>query len=373
SGGSNTRRGLADKENLDSDNAPTWSQKWTSAVLPDNFPTGDSVVANGLLYYAVDDTVRGYSLTTGSSTDRAPTYTAVTDFTDVSQTTRARLQSAPTVDGNRLYVVASDGVYAFDATTGVKVWKASVNTYQSVPAPIVVGSRVIASDDTGVLRSFATSNGSPGWLLDLPETHFWVGQMASDGTSLFGMQCTTAYAINATTGVLTWSRVMPGTEDYGGCFPFGVVTTPLVHDGLVYFGSYSTAALRTSDGTVAWSRKYASGGAMALSHGVLVLTELVPYAFGWSPQLRAVDPQSGAQRWVNNTDFPAGSPAVTVVDDLVLTNGSAAALGLDIQTGERLWASDQVNGNFTAGTQVIPVGERIYFVGADKRIHAYGG
>jgi outer membrane protein assembly factor BamB len=76
---------------------------------------------------------------------------------------------------------------------------------------------------------------------------------------------------------------------------------------------------------------------------------------------------------VNNTDFPAGSPAVTVVDDLVLTNGSAAAFGLDIRTGERLWASDQVNGNFTAGTQVIPVGERIYFVGADKRIHAYGG
>lgn len=76
---------------------------------------------------------------------------------------------------------------------------------------------------------------------------------------------------------------------------------------------------------------------------------------------------------MNSIDVPAGSPAVTVVDDLVLTNGSASAPGLDIRTGERLWASDQVSGNFATGTQVIPVGERLYFVGADKRIHSYGG
>ena len=146
-----------------------------------------------------------------------------------------------------------------------------------------------------------------------------------------------------------------------------------MRDGLVHFGSYSTAALQTSDGAVVWSRKYPSGGAMALSHDVLVMTEFVPNAFGWNPALWAVDPESGTLRWVNSIDVPAGSPAVTVVDDLVLTNGSASALGLDIRTGERLWASDQVSGNFATGTQVIPVGERLYFLGADKRIHAYGG
>ena len=92
-----------------------------------------------------------------------------------SQQVDAPIHGAPTVSGNRVFVVDVDGqLFAFDATSGAQDW-----TYRGIPetarvmrasSPAVSGTTVVAPFASGQLVALSTLNGQAVWEETLSRT-----------------------------------------------------------------------------------------------------------------------------------------------------------------------------------------------------------
>ena len=208
-------------------------------------------------------------------------------------------RSTPTVDGDRVFVVSTDGdVFCLAADSGEVAWKRSLpeqfggrlmkamGTYdwKFAESPLVDGDRVIVTPGAkdAALVALARADGQEIWRVALPD----LGEAGADGAGYSSVVVSEAAGVRQYVQLL--GRGVIGVEAASGRFLWGYnrvangvanIATPLVDGDLVFASTgYGTgsALLRLSaegDAVVAEEVYFLGADTMQNHHGGLILHE----------------------------------------------------------------------------------------------------
>jgi outer membrane protein assembly factor BamB len=256
-----------------------------------------------------------------------------------------RVVSSPVWHAGRIFFGSDDGnVYAVDAGSGRQVWMA--RTRGPVPStPAVAEGRVFAASYDGRLYALEEATGEVLWSFATG------GERRFEARGLHGMQ--------------------PKQQTFADALDV-YLSSPLVVEGTVFFGSGdgNLYALDAGSGALRW--KFATGDVV---HSSPAHADGIVYAGSWDGRLYALDASSGKERWhfqagldpvIHNQQGFQGSP--TVVDGTVYVGCRDANLyALDAKTGKEKWRYP------TAMSWVIVspavAGDRVIFATSDSSLY----
>ncbi|MBI2515883.1 MAG: PQQ-like beta-propeller repeat protein [Opitutae bacterium] len=239
--------------------------------------------------------------------------------------------SSPAVADGVVYVGSSDNfLYALDAATGKLKWKFDAQGNVS-SSPTVAGGVVYALSLDGKLYAVDAATGAQKWAFatEGERRHTWPGIDYSapatetqpdpwdfflssptlhDGLIYFGSGDHHVYAVDAATGALRW-KFATGEA---------VHATPAVAGGRVYVGSFDSwfYALDAKTGALVWKFKTSDEDRSHLLVGIpgsAVVTDDGLVCFGCrDAHVYALDAATGALRWKHQTEssWVIASPAL---------------------------------------------------------------
>ncbi len=202
----------------------------------------------------------------------------------------------------------------------------------------------------------------------------WITSASVDGSQMYG-RC---YDFNSGKELFAIKVLEPAKVDTKHDLNSYATPTPCIEGGFVYlhFGTYGTACLRTSDGSVVWKRtdlkcEHIQGPA---SSPILYKNLLILHLEGSDVQyLIALDKGTGKTVWKSDRPkdlwdkLPAIgrkayiTPLIVNINghNLLISNGSAACIAYDPETGAEVW---RVTGGEDS-TIAMPVSENgiVYF------------
>jgi len=247
--------------------------------------------------------------------------------------------SSPAVWNDAVYFGSGDGnVYALDAATGALKWKFQTGDVVHASPAIVDGKLYIGSWDS-YFYALDAMNGKEIWRFKTGEDndiHNQVGIQSSatvfNGIVYFGCRDSKLYALDAVTGKQRWMFFNHGSW---------VITSPVVHDGKVFFATSDTATLYALD---------AQSGAEDFSlkfHWVIFSSPAIAgstlYVAGQDGILTAVDLETKKPVWTFQTEAskqnlssvskPDGAPnyqatfASNFYDDMIVGNNKLHVVG----------------------------------------------
>jgi outer membrane protein assembly factor BamB len=230
------------------------------------------------------------------------------------------------VDGMVIFGAGDGGIYAIDASTGRRRWRASTGG-RVRSSPAVADGRVYVGSADGRVYAFDLATGTLKWRYDtegvkLDSRNFGYDRRTvqsspavSGGTVFVGARDGFLYAIDAATGQLRWRF------DHKISW---VNTSPAVQDTVVYAGS--------SDGQF----------------------------------VQAVHTGTGREIWRAKAGVTWSSPAVAG-DVVYAGDGAGRVNAFDRRTGDPLWS-------FRTGSQVygspVPLGNLVFFGSTDGGVYA---
>jgi outer membrane protein assembly factor BamB len=198
-------------------------------------------------------------------------------------------RGTPTVDGDRLYALGSQGeLVCLDLATGKKRW--AVNLVKDLgggrpnwgfsESPLVDGDKVICTPggSKGTLAALDKKTGKVSWRSDVGyPAHYSSAIVAAVGGVRQYIQLTTngVFGVSAANGKLLWESKL------GGCGT-AAIPTPIFHDGYVFVTSGYTDSkdgqikLTATNGKVTATEVY-SGRTLVNKHGGVVLLDGVLY------------------------------------------------------------------------------------------------
>ncbi|MCC5827241.1 PQQ-binding-like beta-propeller repeat protein [Alkalimonas sp.] len=226
-----------------------------------------------------------------------------------------------------------------------------------VSSPVLAGDTLLLASENGNLYAFNHQTKAIQWIFPtdgaLSATpavyNNKVYQLSLDGTF---------YAIDLTTGLELWRFNTLGEQRFAGWGYLGIqadkpvrdpwdffLSSALVHDGVVYFGSSDQHlyALDADTGKLRWA--FQTGG---MIHSAPALTGDLVLIGSWDGALYALDRHSGEQQWRFQTETEQklkvwhGIQSSPVVDEDRVYIGSRDGYlyALDLQTGTKQWRYD---------------------------------
>jgi outer membrane protein assembly factor BamB len=223
--------------------------------------------------------------------------------------------NAPAV-GRYLYVSGIDGyLYAFDPPAGggpvETAWRQpQIETEDTTP---LVGSPgldeaggivAVGSEDGGLYAYNALTGEGLRWSPFRTEGEIWSTPLLRNGVAYFGSQDGNVYAVSLNTGALVWQF------ETGGA----VVATPLIHKNLLIVGSFDRQlyALGLNDGQVRWQHEADNWWwATPVASGRAI------FAPSTDGKLYALD-ENGVLLWTHNMGDPIVSSPVLLERGLVV-------------------------------------------------------
>ncbi len=153
--------------------------------------------------------------------------------------------SSPVVWEGCVYFGSGDGnVYALNAVDGSVLWKFKTGDVVHASPAIADGRLYIGSWDS-FFYALDAKTGAELWRFKTGEDHDIHNQVGiqssaaiADGVVYFGCRDSNLYALDAATGAKRWVFNNKGSW---------VITSPVVHEGRVYFATSDTALLHTVD------------------------------------------------------------------------------------------------------------------------------
>jgi outer membrane protein assembly factor BamB len=258
--------------------------------------------------------------------------------------TKGQVLSSPAVTGDTVYIGSSDHyLYAVDRGTGAEKWKFKT--------------------DGRVTSSPAVASG-------------FVFFTSYDGN---------AYAVDAATGTQKWKFALPGERRFAaahlhGAAPSGetmpdpfdfYLSSPVVVDGVVYFGSGDTNiyALDSASGQLKW--KFKTGDVVHASPAVV---DGKLYVGSWDSYFYALDAKSGKEIWRFKTGEDAeihnqvGIQSSAAVADGVVYFGCRDSnfYAVDAATGKERWKFNN-KGSWVIGSPAVANG-KVYFGTSDTAL-----
>lgn len=277
-----------------------------------------------------------------------------TDIANLKPVWRHRLASevsaSPVVAGNLLYIAAENGnLYAFDLTTHKQVWLYHAEGgIGSTPA--VANGKLYALSRDGCLTALDAASGKALW------------QFKTGGEARFGVSG--GYGMPKTDGIT------PDPWDFW-------LSSPLVQDGRVYFGSsdHHVYALDAATGAKLWAFEADDSihTAPALSNGRLFIAT-------WGTKLYALDAKTGAKLWdfqgakdAETGIFQGFSAAPTIDGDTVYIGSRDGYMrAFNAADGKLRWAYDAekswvlATAAVDADTLYFPTSDTTVFIALDK-------
>lgn len=138
------------------------------------------------------------------------------------------VQSTPAVADGAVYFGSRDGnLYAVDIATGQKKWAFSHGGSWCISGPAIAGGLVFAgSSDGQFVNAVEAKTGQEKWRFKMPSRVFTSGAVAG-GNVFFG----------AWGGEVLWFDTQTGKARGGAMAEAAVQTSPVIADGVLYFGS----------------------------------------------------------------------------------------------------------------------------------------
>jgi outer membrane protein assembly factor BamB len=311
-------------------------QRWSESS-GDQSSESSPVVANGLVYATSSDgRLDAFDATTGTgkwSYELGPTYGNIT----------------PAVAGGVVYAGSNDGLYAFDATSGKKLWSTAPGTFGTqFSSPVVANGVVYDNGLYGTLSAFNATTGAPLWS-DSVGVGFTT-PMVANGVVYISNQ-TELLAFNGTTGSELWASPAGG---------FGTVSSAAFANGVVYLNTDKLYAFDATTGALLWSAPTGGGSTYASP----AVAKGVVYESSSDGKLSAFDATTGTQLWsaATGTTYGAGSPAVA--NGVVYVGGRDGKLySFNASTGTQLWS-------FAGGSGQPVVANGVVYDNSDQ-VHAY--
>ena len=252
---------------------------------------------------------------------------------------RERLAASPVIEGNKLYIVDTDGVvHAMAADTGAELWRAATSKGDDNKAArfgggvSVEGDRVFASNGLGDLVALNVADGAEIWR-KRPGGPLRGAPTLANGNVYLITQDNQLFAISQATGEIAWTS-SASLESQG---VFGVAA-PASASGTVIagFSSGELNAFRYENGRSLWgevlSRSSISTSVSSLSDidAEPVIDQGRVYAVGQGGRMVAIDIATGQRMWEQNiagisTPWAAGEWLFVVTDDarlLAIARGS---------------------------------------------------
>jgi outer membrane protein assembly factor BamB len=342
------------------------------------------VLAVGLVLYFQDVGQPGAGLTSAEAMYKGgPQRTGVYDVRGPKLgelkwkfATEGQMWAGPTVADGVAYVGSMDGyLYAVDSQTGGELWKFEashpvISTPAVADRTVYFGSGCVGRlclrrpDSDYYFYALDSQTGQEKWRF---KTRGGVATspLIADGVVYFGSEDQHLYAVDRQTGQELWNfdtghafgkhlyAVDSQTGQQLWRFETGgwVESTPALADGVVYFGSGDSHVYAVDARTGQENWRFERVGTVREG---LAVGDGVVYAGGGDGRLSAIDSQTGQELW----NFDAGHAFTTpaIVDGMIYFGSDDFHLyALEGQTGEELWkfqASGQVFGPTVADGMV---------------------
>jgi eukaryotic-like serine/threonine-protein kinase len=225
--------------------------------------------------------------------------------------------SSPAVVNGTVYTGTANGlVFAYNGKTGQPLWQNNIglNNYSS---PAVANGIVYVGTDT--LYALNAKSGKVIWTY---KTGGYIGSpIVDNGVLYFGSYDSNVYALDAATGKLLWS--------YNTHSPAN--SSPAVANGMVYIAEdASVIALNASSGTEQWTFSVGSG-TPTVANGIV-------YISGNDNNLYALNASTGALVWkkaVSGVEYEALAVANGM---LFFGTDNSIMYAFNAQTGTQIWA-----------------------------------
>ncbi|MBU1347632.1 MAG: PQQ-binding-like beta-propeller repeat protein [Alphaproteobacteria bacterium] len=231
-----------------------------------------------------------------------------------SQPVDVPLHGAPTVAGNRVYVVDVDNqIIAFNTTTGLQDWSyrgiAEPARVMRASSPAVSGDTVIAPFSSGEVTALRAANGQPVWSEVLSRTSRT--SALSEIRDIAGRPVISrgfVYAVSHS-GVMQAMDIRTGQAKWS--LPVAGVNAPLPAGDVVYVVSKSgeLTLINRDSGAVYWTRDLNEG---------------------------RVRQEGGFLGFFDRTVRPEWSGPILASNRLVLVNSDGEAVGFDPKTGAQI-------------------------------------
>ena len=258
--------------------------------------------------------------------------------------TKGQVLSSPAVTADTVYIGSSDHyLYAINRGTGAEKWKFKTEG-RITSSPAVAGGIVFFTCYDGNAYAVDASTGAQKWKFPLP------GERRFAATHLHG---------SAPNG-----ETMPDPFDF-------YLSSPVVVDGIVYFGSGDTNiyALDAASGQLKW--KFKTGDVVHASPAVV---DGKLYVGSWDSYFYALDAKSGEEIWRFKTGEDAeihnqvGIQSSAAVADGVVYFGCRDSnfYAVDAATGKERWKFNN-KGSWVIGSPAIANG-KVYFGTSDTAL-----
>lgn len=274
--------------------------------------------------------------------------------------TNGPVVSSPAIAGGVVFIGSLDGsLYAIDQETGIQKWKTEP-TDSIASSPAVAGGMVYYLSYDRALYAVDAGTGAMKWLFATgaerrfeakglhglaptdqniadPMDLFLSSPAVANGRVYFGSSDGHIYAVDAKTGVLSWSFV---TKDV-------VHASPAVANNTVYIGSWDSYlyALDAETGAEKWRFKAGEDPIMHNQVGFQSSAAVVDgtvYTGCRDGHVYAIDATTGAKKWDYSTSqsWVNGTPAVRDGVVYVGTSDTHRFHALDAKSGRLLWVHD---------------------------------
>ncbi|HST43388.1 MAG TPA: PQQ-binding-like beta-propeller repeat protein [Conexibacter sp.] len=274
------------------------------------------------------------------------------------------IEFPPVIRGANLYVFDDDGwLRSLNKVSGAIQWRQHVGRLAAASPAIgdgnvyVVALERFDNADAGRVAAFRETDGKPLWSRDLP-SRAESSPLLHGGMLFFGSENGTVFALDARTGRTRWTYEAAGA----------VKGAPAFADGNLYFGDYGgkVHAVRARDGKRVWEVG-TSGTRFGFGSGQFYSTPAVAfgrvYIGNTDSRVYSFSAKDGTLAWATGTGgYVYAAPAVANVDGLGPTVYAGSYDGnfyaFDARSGDVRWRF--ASGNRISGSPTI-IGNVVYF------------
>ena len=256
--------------------------------------------------------------------------------------------SSPVISDGVVYVAGMDStLYALELSSGNVKWK--LRTNGEIRSTVAIdGTRIFLLGGNGVLSCIDKNNGKPIWRSVFDNTALFLSERRYDfadyfhssplihnGVVYFGSGNGRFNAVSSENGETIWSFKASDI----------IHNTPVINKDKVYFGCFDgyVYALNINSGSVVW--KFKSVGQQYFPNGEMQGSPSFGhdnvFIGGRDYNLYAINSNGGYANW--NRKFQGGWALATTVEDTVLyvgTSDDRLLLALDARDGRELWRTN---------------------------------
>jgi FOG: WD40-like repeat len=242
------------------------------------------------------------------------------------------------LDGTVYLEAFKNRVYALDARNGTVKWSRTVGGTINYSSPAAAGHLVyIGSHDDFTLYALDTDTGEIRWKKKAKGA--FDAQPIIDGNTLYvGADGDVFYALDATTGAVRWTQFVGGD---------GASERAVIQGDTVYVGSYDhrVYALNKTTGSQKWVQVLGTGDL----NSTPTIDGSYLYIASGDGKTYALAIDTGKIKWSRNTDSSESSPAAA--DGLVYIGSRGHKIyALNGRTGAVVWTHPTSEATYPSGT-----------------------